>query len=124
MRGAAIRVELVRVEVLAGLAVEFQIDRIGPVDEILGRRHCDPAHSVAEHAEIADILLSILRPKGVVLGVKRAFGDHRLLLQLLPMQSVGRDEGEQPRLAGSAQRFVPHFRAGNRGLQSTNGARL
>ena len=94
VRRSNIRIELVCVEVLARLAAQLQVDRLAPVNEVLGSRAGDPACSFSKHAEIAYVLLLAGGPERIVLRVERAFGDHGIRLELLPVQSVGGCEGQ------------------------------
>ena len=114
MRCAKVRLDLVRVQMLPRFAVQFQVDRLRPVKEVLRRRAGDPADAVPEHAEVAHVLLFAVRPERIVLRIEGPLGDHRLRLQFPPVDSVGRRKGDQTGLPGSAECLVPLVGRGGR----------
>ena len=83
--------------------------RLGPVDEIARCAGHDGAYTVDERAVILAVLKRVCVPKGEVLRIKRALGDHRFIPCQLPADAVGRLENIQagfPNRAASGDAFV------------------
>ena len=121
VRGAKIGRRLVNVEVFLGgqfaVVEEFHVLDGRPVDVVLARSPGNPAESAPRllrpGAEVADVTLLGVRPKGNVLGIEGGrllvVDDRLVLLKLLPVESVFGDERDQPGLPRSAERFEALF---------------
>ncbi len=113
VRRTEIGVRLVGIEVVArndasSIAVAHLL-RLGPMNKILRGRAGNRPNFLRDFAEIKDITFLLRRPEGDILRIERPPFDveHRLFLNLLPVNAVGRNKTDQSLRARAADPLVP-----------------
>ena len=91
MRSPTVGLHGVRIQMLHGnTLLVLEQHRLTPVDEIARCAGHDGAYTVDEAAVILTVLLPVFVPKGEILRIKRALGDHRFIPCQFPVNTVGR----------------------------------